>query len=123
MRKLLSFPLVGALTLSVAALAGAAPGSDSLVTVGSAPSPFSQNKQNEPAIAIDANHPNIVVAGANDNIDMEDCNAGDDTTCPFTPGKVVFGALAWKPNRFRLAIDLGPFEGANFVAPAAGKED
>src|SRR3954468_4102336 len=84
-RFVLVWGLVGGFALLSAATA-AAFNPDVLVSNGSPTTPFSQNKQNEPTITADANSPNILVAGSNDEIDMEACNAGADKTCPFTPG-------------------------------------
>jgi hypothetical protein len=84
------FPAVAAalmLMVGVAAApASAQTGADTRVSIGSPSGPFSANKQNEPAVAVDQAHPTVLAAGANDNIDMESCNAGPDGTCPFTDG-------------------------------------
>ena len=83
MRKLSPLALSVLLAaLLVPAVAGAAT-TDTRVSSGSPAAPFPQNKQNEPAVAIDANHPTVLVAGANDEVDDAACQAN---SCPFTPG-------------------------------------
>jgi len=89
----LSLPLAAALLLFsnasvIASNAATITGSDALVSVGSPPGNFPQNKQNEPALAVDASHPNILVAGSNDEIDLSPCNANN---CSFTAGVGVSG--------------------------------
>ena len=87
MTRLSALPLAVAAILIAATTALGAPG-DVRVSSGSPPSPFSQNKQNEPTITNDAHAPNVLVAGSNDEIDEQGCNG---TSCPFTAGVGVSG--------------------------------
>ena len=69
--------------LSLGAIPTAAQAAEALVNTGSPRTPFPQNKQNEPTVAIDPTNARVVVAGSNDEIDLAPCDGGD---CPFTPG-------------------------------------
>ena len=84
LHKYLGAAFILMVVAGLSAPATAQTGGDAEVTVGCIDGIFSQNKQNEPAVAIDPAHTWLVAAGANDNIDMEACNAGPDKTCPFT---------------------------------------
>jgi hypothetical protein len=88
MGKLLVATVAAFAALAVAlGVAAATPYSgDTRVTIGSPASPFPQNKQNEPAVAVNPAVPSIAAAGVNDEIDLEACNNRSDVTCPFTAG-------------------------------------
>jgi hypothetical protein len=74
------------LVLVVALAIPATASADTLVTTGSPRTPFPQNKQNEPGLALNANDPSTLAAGANEEIDNAACGTGLASNCPFTPG-------------------------------------
>ena len=69
--------------LLIGAMPAAAMAAEALVNTGSPPSPFPQNKQNEPTVAIDPTNPSVLAAGSNDEIDEGPCVGSD---CPFVQG-------------------------------------
>jgi hypothetical protein len=95
MRKLFAMLVAGALAVGMLTSAASGAGlGDARVSVGSPTGPFPQNKQNEPAVAVDANHPLVLAAGSNDEIDLGPCGTAGATAgspCPFTAGVGVSG--------------------------------
>ena len=85
---------------------------NSEVTVGSPSGETPRNHQNEPAVAIDAANPNVVVAGTNDYIDQQPC----PRTLPETAGELPPG-IADERGRLGcvLLVRLRPLLGAAHV--------
>ena len=80
---LLSVATVATLSTSAGAVSP-----DSKVSMGSPPTPYLPNGQNEPALAMDANHTAVLVAGANDLVDSAPCNG---SSCDLTPDIGISG--------------------------------
>jgi hypothetical protein len=58
------------------------------VSVAGPPSPYLPNAVNEPALAIDANHPTVLAGGGNDLVDSAPCNG---SSCDLTPDIGISG--------------------------------
>jgi hypothetical protein len=58
------------------------------VSVAGPTTPYLPNAVNEPALAIDANHPNVLAGGANDLVDSAPCNG---SSCDLTPDIGISG--------------------------------
>jgi hypothetical protein len=80
-----AFLLLAALAVSTRAGAVSA---ESKVTVGSPSTPYLPNGSNEPGLAMDANHPAVLAAGANDLVDSSPCKG---SSCDLTPDIGISG--------------------------------
>jgi len=84
--KLLALVSVTA-ALAVPVTAGAQT-AETKVSVAGPTTPYLPNAVNEPALAIDANHPDVLAAGANDLVDSAPCKG---SSCDLTPDIGISG--------------------------------
>jgi hypothetical protein len=66
--------LVAVTTALVLPTLGYAQTLEAKVSVAGPPSPYLPNAVNEPALAIDANHPTVLAGGGNDLVDSAPCS-------------------------------------------------
>ena len=82
-------PLAGLLSLVVGAIPVAAFGADVRINVATPAAPFPSDKSAEAAIAIDPANPNMLAAGAFDEVDEAPCGTAQSSAagpCPFVTG-------------------------------------
>src|SRR5262249_56392921 len=90
---------VGALLVAAAVALAAGPAlavADALVTSGSPTTPFPQNKQNEPAIGRAPFDGSVLMAGGNDELDLQPRFRSPPSGArrlPFPPGRRLNGRL------------------------------
>ena len=91
MRRRPRVVLVG-LLLSLVVMLAAGPAvaltAEAKVSVAGPVTPYLPNAVNEPALAIDANHPAVLASGANDLVDSAPCNG---SSCDLTPDIGISG--------------------------------
>jgi hypothetical protein len=87
-RRTVLVSLVSLTALMVPQTPAGAVSAESKVTVGSPVSPYLPNASNEPALAMDANHPQVLAAGANDLVDSAPCQG---SSCDLTPDIGISG--------------------------------
>jgi hypothetical protein len=80
-----SLSLIASAALSTTAGAQVA---ETRVSVGGPTTPYLPNAVNEPALAVDANHPLVLAAGANDLVDSSPCKG---SSCDLTPDIGISG--------------------------------
>jgi hypothetical protein len=101
-RRVVLVLLVAVTTALVLPTLGYAQTPEAKVSVAGPTTPYLPNAVNEPALAIDANHPNVLAAGANDLVDSAPCNG---SSCDLTPDIGISG------------IYFSLNEGASWVQP------
>jgi hypothetical protein len=97
MRRALPLLVAGAALAIPSAPSARAQSTDALVTVASPTDTHPQNAQNEPAVAVAADRPSVLAAGANDLVDMQPCSEQAATTA---------GACSFPLGTFNLGVGL-----------------
>jgi hypothetical protein len=80
--------LLSVMVVLAVPMTAAAQSADTKVSVGGPTTPYLPNAVNEPALAIDANHPEILAGGANDLVDSAPCKG---SSCDLTPDIGISG--------------------------------